>query len=631
MNRSSNRRALLGCLLVVIPLLAAAGPAVAAEDDFVVDGGGWGHGVGMSQYGAFGMALDGFEVQEIIGHWYSGAVLKGAQDLGTVPGWVFEPQALAVNVASQRDTLDFHVRSGSSDGVAVCHRGDGTNDCAVPDAVLTPGQTLRLTGNGTQCTRLVIGSDDNPIPGSEKEGNCSLDITWDDSAAENPYLVETLVEVEELIYGRGPFQVRPSTIAAEFDVTVRLGLEEYLYGLAEVPLSWPVETLKAQVVAARSYAVNTVAARGGADGSGRFAECGCHIRRTTADQNYDAWSVEGAGELGLKWKQAVNTTASQVVTHPDVEGGSRPVTTYYSSSTGGVTEDVEDVFGGSAQPHLKSVEDPWGANPSINPLARWQRTVPEEVLRSSLCKLGSCWDKVTGGSMLSEPPAARIRLVGLVGRELVAAEVSAVWLYNVLNAQGSKVSPYITGVTGLTPFLDIDTSVHRDDIVYIAELDVTKGCNPPSNSLFCPVQPVTRQQMASFLVRALELSPVAEDAFVDDADSVHQGDINTLAAAGITKGCNPPANDRFCPERSVTRGEMAAFLVRAYGYTDAGAGNLFVDDDNSIFQADIDRLATAGVTKGCNPPANDRFCPNDPVTREQMASFLARAIRGAAG
>jgi hypothetical protein len=137
--------------------------------------------------------------------------------------------------------------------------------------------------------------------------------------------------------------------------------------------------------------------------------------------------------------------------------------------------------------------------------------------------------------------------------------------------------------------------------------------------------------MASFLVRALELSPVAEDAFVDDADSVHQGDINTLAAAGITKGCNPPANDRFCPERSVTRGEMAAFLVRAYGYTDAGAGNLFVDDDNSIFQADIDRLATAGVTKGCNPPANDRFCPNDPVTREQMASFLARAIRGAAG
>jgi hypothetical protein len=327
----------------------------------------------------------------------------------------------------------------------------------------------------------------------------------------------------------------------------------------------------------------------------------------------------------------VNTTASQVVTHPDVEGGSRPVTTYYSSSTGGVTEDVEDVFGGSAQPHLKSVEDPWGANPSINPLARWQRTVPEQVLRSSLCKLGSCWDKVTGGSMLSEPPAARIRLVGLVGRELVAAEVSAVWLYNVLNAQGSKVSPYITGVTGLTPFLDIDTSVHRDDIVYIAELDVTKGCNPPSNSLFCPVQPVTRQQMASFLVRALELSPVAEDAFVDDADSVHQGDINTLAAAGITKGCNPPANDRFCPERSVTRGEMAAFLVRAYGYTDAGAGNLFVDDDNSIFQADIDRLATAGVTKGCNPPANDRFCPNDPVTREQMASFLARAIRGAAG
>ena len=624
MNRSTVLGALLVSIMTLVPLFPAP-VAGAAEDDFVVDGGGWGHGVGMSQYGAFGMALDGYGVGDIVGHWYSGAVLKPAQDLGTVPGWIFEPQALAVNVASKRDTLDFRVRSGE---VAVCQRGDGTNDCATPDEVVEAGQTLRLAGDGTICSRIVIGTNGEPIPDSEFSGNCVVDMTWDDDFPD--LLVETLIEVEELIYARGPFQVRPSTVMAGFDVTVRLGLEEYLYGLGEVPLSWPVEALKAQVVAARSYAVNTVAARGGVDGTGRLADCGCHIRRTTADQNYDAWLVEGKDFDG-RWRTAVNDTAGLVVTHPEVGGGSKVVTTYYSSSTGGVTENVEDVFGGSAQPHLKSVEDPWGANPSINPLARWERTVPEAVLRSNLCALGSCWDKVTGGSMLSQPPAARIRLVGLVGKELVATEVSAVWLYKILNAQGSKVSPYITGVRGLTPFLDIDTSIHRDDIVYISELGVTKGCNPPSNSLYCPVQSVTRQQMASFIVRALELSPVVEDAFVDDADSVHQSDINTLAAAGITKGCNPPANDRFCPERSVTRGEMAAFLVRAYGYTDAGAGNLFVDDDNSIFQADIDRLATAGVTKGCNPPANDRFCPNDPVTREQMASFLARAIRGAAG
>ena len=71
---------------------------------------------------------------------------------------------------------------------------------------------------------------------------------------------------------------------------------------------------------------------------------------------------------------------------------------------------------------------------------------------------------------------------------------------------------------------------------------------------------------------------------------------------------------------------MAAFLVRALGYTDDGGGDLFVDDDDSIFEADIDKLATAGVTKGCNPPTNDRFCPTDNVTRGQMAAFLRRAL-----
>jgi hypothetical protein len=71
---------------------------------------------------------------------------------------------------------------------------------------------------------------------------------------------------------------------------------------------------------------------------------------------------------------------------------------------------------------------------------------------------------------------------------------------------------------------------------------------------------------------------------------------------------------------------MAAFLVRALGYTDPGAGDLFTDDDLSIFEGDIDRMATAGVTKGCNPPTNDKFCPKGYVTRGQMAAFLHRAL-----
>ena len=123
-----------------------------------------------------------------------------------------------------------------------------------------------------------------------------------------------------------------------------------------------------------------------------------------------------------------------------------------------------------------------------------------------------------------------------------------------------------------------------------------------------------------------DFDAIAVDTFVDDDDSIFEADIEWLAAAGITRGCNPPINDRFCPNDYVTRGHMAAFLVRALGYSDDGGGDLFVDDDGSVFESDIDRLGTAGVTRGCNPPINDRFCPNDPVTRGQMAAFLHRAL-----
>ena len=98
-----------------------------------------------------------------------------------------------------------------------------------------------------------------------------------------------------------------------------------------------------------------------------------------------------------------------------------------------------------------------------------------------------------------------------------------------------------------------------------------------------------------------------------------------LAAAGITSGCNPPVNDRYCPNHHLTRGQMAAMLVRALGLT-ATDGTDFTDDDNSIFESSIERLAAAGITYGCNPPNNTKFCPTSRLTRGQMAAFLVRAL-----
>ena len=169
------------------------------------------------------------------------------------------------------------------------------------------------------------------------------------------------------------------------------------------------------------------------------------------------------------------------------------------------------------------------------------------------------------------------------------------------------------------------TDLFFADIEWLAWRGITKGCNPPINDEFCPDNFVTRGQMAAFLVRALGLTDTGTTDFVDDDGSIFETDIEKLAAAGITRGCNPPINDEFCPDNSVTRGQMAAFLVRALGLTDTGTTD-FVDDDGSIFETDIEKLAAAGITRGCNPPINDQFCPDNSVTRGQMAAFLRRAL-----
>jgi hypothetical protein len=114
--------------------------------------------------------------------------------------------------------------------------------------------------------------------------------------------------------------------------------------------------------------------------------------------------------------------------------------------------------------------------------------------------------------------------------------------------------------------------------------------------------------------------------FIDDNGNTFEGAIEAIAAEGITRGCNPPLNNRFCPGDLVTRGVMAVFLVRAFGYSDNGGGNLFVDDNGLFYEDAADRLKTAGVTLGCNPPATTRYCGEDPVSRGQMAAFLVRAL-----
>ena len=170
--------------------------------------------------------------------------------------------------------------------------------------------------------------------------------------------------------------------------------------------------------------------------------------------------------------------------------------------------------------------------------------------------------------------------------------------------------------TGEDYFGDDDGSVHEDAINRLAAAGVTGGCGERE---FCPSAPVSRAQMATFLARALGLPDTGEDYFGDDDGSVHEDAINRLAAAGVTGGCG---GREFCPSAPVSRAQMATFLARALGLPDTGE-DYFGDDDGSVHEDAINRLAAAGVTGGCG---EREFCPSAPVSRAQMATFLARAL-----
>ncbi len=184
---------------------------------------------------------------------------------------------------------------------------------------------------------------------------------------------------------------------------------------------------------------------------------------------------------------------------------------------------------------------------------------------------------------------------------------------------GMMVGP----VSAAEGFSDIaDAGAHRANVETLAEWGILEGteCAP---GRFCPKEPIQRWEMAVWLVRAVDFEPDAvEGSRFADVGVWWLPHVERLADLGITRGCSvKPA--LFCPYEPVTRQQMASFLVRAF-QLEQEQSNTFADVDagNPHF-ADINGLATAGITAGCG---TDRFCPTLNTTRAQMATFLARAL-----
>ena len=170
-----------------------------------------------------------------------------------------------------------------------------------------------------------------------------------------------------------------------------------------------------------------------------------------------------------------------------------------------------------------------------------------------------------------------------------------------------------------------DAKGHRQAVDSLAELGYFEGTECDTD-MFCPRDPIKRWVMAVWLVRALGHKAPATDTsqFTDvEEDEWWSPYAERLAKLKITEGCKTEPL-RYCPDRAVNRAQMATFLVRALDLDEAPSAG-FVDTEGSDHAANIDAPAAAGITSGCETEPLS-YCPNKPVTRAQMATFLHRAI-----
>lgn len=178
---------------------------------------------------------------------------------------------------------------------------------------------------------------------------------------------------------------------------------------------------------------------------------------------------------------------------------------------------------------------------------------------------------------------------------------------------------------GVSPFRDV-AGTHVPGVACVARWGITRGVTPTS---FSPHAPVTREQVGSFLARALDtaggnLRPSVERAFADTRGSVHRDAVDRLADRRIVSGVG---GRFFDPRRPVRRDQMATMLVNAYehlaGRTLPAGSSPFRDTRGNVHEAAITKAARAGITAGATPTSYD---PGGTVTRQQMATFVSRML-----
>jgi SpoIID/LytB domain protein len=344
------RLARISLALAFVAALVPAAPAL-AERTVTITGGGWGHGIGMSQYGTLGRAQRGAGHKKILQHYYSGSRVTTVDIPGHIRVGLLQGQsAIAVTTEAHREGGGRAAIRLEGESAVLSEGGAGTTWKV--EASSTGG--MRLYKNGKRVEdggKSVFGSPSKRLGlYYEKDGT-----RIDPAAKSNDYA-----------HGRidfGTYETGSCGAGYCIRMVVQLSMQKYLYGLGEVPASWPHAALRTQAVAARTYAYDKLIRYPGQD---RYP-CDCAVFDSTFDQVYSGDGKRlGSGAWWDDWQGAVNDTKDEVVLH-----AGRPINALYSSSSGGHTENNENVWGGTPLPYLRGVPDR-PDKVSSNPNYRWE-------------------------------------------------------------------------------------------------------------------------------------------------------------------------------------------------------------------------------------------------------------------
>jgi len=400
--------AVLASLLVAfMPQAAQASTLVPASFDIV--GSGFGHGVGLSQYGARGMALAGYSADQIVKHYYVNTTI-GAEKAPTTlrVGLAQDQQYVAVrgealggagghltlSIGTETQTLDTDspvVFSLSGGNVRATFAGSaGSGQAAV-------GKTATLTWNGTAANGNAPSVANVATSYSATAAKAALG-----AACKNTFAGVIITGFDSCPhrYRYGSLEIAAGQFAdttTDLNVvnTVRLS-DEYLYGLGEVPSSWEPAALAAQVIAARSYALATYNATVASPsaipvaGTKVRAACLCHMYSTIVDQNFVGYNKEFSVQ-GSRWVDAVDSTIPVAGSGMGkvVMFQNKVIKAFFSSATGGASQPIKEVWGSSSYPWSAVVDDHWALGTKTgNPNISWVHTIKQGQLIKSLNTVG---------------------------------------------------------------------------------------------------------------------------------------------------------------------------------------------------------------------------------------------------